>query len=291
MTKKVFNLSIKDLKEILGVVKKKKRRKRNKKNINKINNGVRSSSNHMVASSSFIPTNVNTLQNDNLHLINQQLQNKINLDKEIKQDDNQLVVSNKKDDIKKLQNDMNSMKEQGMKYISDLYTKTYQKPTNLSNIKSKNIDVSNVLRADTFDDNIDVGTTSGDDTFQNLKTDQTESFITPIKKEAEVEVEVPQTPTNISYDKVYETDEIPKETNETIQKTENIPKETNPMNESNFEKKKKIYTDLCLEKDIIPKQSVLDSNNAGTINAAIKIIDPVFYNSYIKRKSNKKKSK
>jgi hypothetical protein len=192
-----------------------------------------------------------------------------------------------------LQNDMNAMKEQGMKYISDLYTKTYQKPTNLSNIKSKNIDVSNVLRADTFNDDIDVSTTGGDDTFQNLKTDQTESFIplSPLKTKFDTydnledkDVTIINEDSPISYE-LYQKE---LKENEIIQKQIAINEIKKETIESNFEKKVKIYTDLCLKNDKIPKQTVIDSKNPGTINAAIKSIDPVFYNSNIKRKSNKK---
>jgi hypothetical protein len=179
MSKKVFNLSIKDLKEILGVAKKKKRRKRNKKNINKLN--VRSSSNHM-ASSSFIPTNVNTLQNDNLHLINQQLQKKLN--ETPAQPANDLVVSNKNDDMIKLQNDVNSMRDQGINYINDLYRKT----SDLSNIKSKNIDTSNIARSDIYNDNIDVSTTGGDNSFQNIKTGEPDLQYTDIYKDKKDEL-------------------------------------------------------------------------------------------------------
>ena len=161
MAKKVFNLSIKDLKEILGVVKKKKRRKRNKK---PINDTSRATSLHM------IPSNVSTLQSENLHLLNRQLENKI-AGKEKKEED-QLVVANKQDDIAKLQNDINSMRSQGELMFKDVYSKY----SNLSNIQSKNMDSSNVVREDTFDDNVDVGTTGGDDTFQNLKTAQTDEM-------------------------------------------------------------------------------------------------------------------
>jgi hypothetical protein len=293
MSKKVFNLSIKDLKEILGVVKKKKRRKRNKKtinktNINKTDNNYRSSSLHMIPSS-FTPTNIGNLQSENLHLINQQLQNKLNKEKEIKEDDNQLVISNKQDDIMKLQNDMSSMRQQGLKYITDLYSKTYQKPTNLSNIQSKNIGVSNVLRTDTFDDNIDVSTTNGDESFQTRTQPNEEIPITPIKKVEDIqEEEEPQTPTNISYSKVYKTEEIPDEI------PDQIPKENNPMAmklrsdvDINFKKKVKIYTELAIKNNIIPSQKVLDSNNVSTINAAIKKVDPIYHQDNIARKSLK----
>lgn len=159
MAKKVFNLSIKDLKEILGLFKKKKRRKRNKKTIN----NTRASSQHM------IPSNVSTLQSENLHLINKQLENKIVMDNDKKVDD-QLVVANKPDDIAKLQNDINGMRAQGELMFKDVYSKY----SNLSNIQSKNMNKSNVVRSNTFDDNIDVSTTGGDDDFQNVRTAQTE---------------------------------------------------------------------------------------------------------------------
>ena len=158
MAKKV--LSIKDFKEILKIVKKtdkkKKKRKRNKKTLT----NVRSSS-QMSSSSQMIPINVSTLQSENLLLQNKALENKIaNVD-------NKLIVS---EDIDKLQNDINSMKSYGQLMFKDVYSKY----SNLSNIKSKNMNRSNVARYDIYDDNIDVPTTGGDNTFQNLKTAQTE---------------------------------------------------------------------------------------------------------------------
>ena len=85
MTKKVFNLSIKELKDIIGIFdkkKKKRRRKRNKKSIINKTNNVRSTSEHMM-----IPTNVSTLQSENLYLMNRQLENKIEQDKETEEED------------------------------------------------------------------------------------------------------------------------------------------------------------------------------------------------------------
>ena len=64
------------------------------------------------------------------------------------------------------------MRSQGELMFKDVYSKY----SNLSNIKTKNMNSSNVVRADTFDDNIDVPTTGGDDTFQNVKTQEDPSL-------------------------------------------------------------------------------------------------------------------
>ena len=159
-------LSIKDLKSILNIVKKTdKKKKRKRKNKKVLKNNVRSSS-QMFGSSQTIPTNISNLQSENLLLQNKQLENRLINDK---QDDNQLVVSDKQD-INKLRDDMNSIRSQGNSILRDIYSQV----SNLSDIKSKNIDQNNVLRSDTFNDNFDVSTTGGDDTFQDIKTPEVE---------------------------------------------------------------------------------------------------------------------
>jgi hypothetical protein len=159
-------LSIKDLKAILNIVKKTDKKKKRRRNKKRLTNNVRSSS-QMFGSSQNIPTNISNLQSENLLLQNKQLENKLINDK-----DNQLVVSDKQD-INKLRDDMNSMRSQGNSILRDVYSKV----SNLSNIQSKNINPTNVVRSDTFNDNFDVSTTGGDDTFKDIKTQEGEQPI------------------------------------------------------------------------------------------------------------------
>jgi hypothetical protein len=279
MAKKVFNLSIKDLKEILGVVKKKRKTKKNKKLINYI--GIRPktrrASSRRASSQHMIPSNVSTLQSENLHLINKQLENKI-VDKENKVDD-QLVV--KDDSITKLQDDINYVKNIGMGLYNDFYSKQNKKSFNLSSNKSKNMDSSNVIRPDTFDDNIDVGTTQGSDTFQDFY-DEKPSIqelppVTPIKEE-NVDVQTPE----VSHSKVYiKPDYIPEEANPLKQsariKENNEAKEKQEKKEEkkerqilktsdNFQKKKDMYLTLAKENNIEPNKTIFLTNSLSTIN-------------------------
>jgi hypothetical protein len=254
MSKKVFNLSIKDLKEILGVFKKKKRRKRNKKNINKLN--VRSSSNHMT-SSSFIPMNVNTLQNDNLHLINQQLQNKIN----------ETPTPPANDNILKLQNDFNLMREQGIGFVKDLYKRT----SNLSNIQSKNINSSNVIRSDTFDDNIDVGTTSGDDNFQNIKTPDTDLQYTDIYKDTTDKIPEQSNTLNPVLDPmITPTKNYNKKSIEEKNKVKRTSVRLKENKQFKLQESKNTYNDEVIKSGEVHDKKIMESNSITDINAAIK---------------------
>ena len=167
MTKKVFNLSIKELKSLLTLTdkKKKRRRRKNKKTINKIG-GIRSTSEHMM-----IPTNVSSLQSENIRLLNQQLENKIEKEKTIKPEENQIVVK-QDDELKQIRDRLNKTDENINNinsFGSKLY-KDYYKSTGLSNIPSQSMNASNVLRTDVDTDNIDVTTTQGSDDFNNYRT-------------------------------------------------------------------------------------------------------------------------
>lgn len=211
------------------------------------------------------PSNVSTLQSENLHLVNHQLQNNIK-NKEITNDGNQLVISKKNNDFMKLQNDMNFMKQSGMKYISDIYSKIYQKSTGLYNIQSKNISSKNV-RFDTFSDNIDVPTSTSNNCFETkiespiLSPTSSDSETSPPPLELDSDSDVSLQPLNIiqMYQPLMKTRQY-------VTKQKEVSQEN-----SNYNKKVKIYIDLNIKKNLTPNQSVINSNNVSTINKAIKI--------------------
>ena len=181
--KLVFNLSLKDLKD-LGILKKKKRKRkshRKKKVISSTptTDAVKSISSHMPP---YAFMNMNNLQAENLRLQNQALEEK----KQSKQSDsNELVVSKPQiDRYQALEDKFNEHKlktdgyiGQGVQHINTLYNqiKSFQPQQNteqqsrdrFTQPTSNSIDDSNILRTDTFTDNVDVGATSGDDTFTN----------------------------------------------------------------------------------------------------------------------------
>ena len=230
----------------------KRKIKRNKKSINKT---VRSSSEHMM-----IPTNVNTLQSENLHLLNRQLENKIEQDKEVK-NDNQLVV--KDDNINRLQNDINSMRSQGEVIFKDVYSKL--KSSNLSNIKSKNMNFSNVLRKDTFDDNVDVGTTGGDDSFQNLKTPQTDTTFGDIYDTRDDTPPVTASAVKRKYTKK------PKTITELVGGRAKSPRiATNILNAQKLKEAKRIYENEAMIFHDVPLENIMKTTKISEVNRAIK---------------------
>jgi len=184
--KLVFNLSLKDLKD-LGIIKTKRKKRKGSKKKKVINNpynndNVKSISSHMPP---YAFMNMNNLQAENLRLQNTALEEKAKQPK--KTESTELVVSQQQpqlDRYQALEDQLNEQKlrtdnyfNQGKMYIQDLYSnyassfsnpkKFSTRDTNFSQPTSQSMDDTNVLRSDTFTDNVDVGATGGDDMFGN----------------------------------------------------------------------------------------------------------------------------
>lgn len=293
MAKKLFNLSIKDLKDIVGLFDKKKKKRRRRRSSKKtIINNQKSSSDHMV------PTNVNNLQSENLHLLNQQLQ--LKLDNAKTDEVTDVVVANKQNDIEKLQNDMSYMKNIGIGIYNDLYSKSYKK-SNLSNIRSKNLDSSNVVRNDLYDDNIDVASTGGDDVFQTMKTNYAgdpEPMKTPVDEIPTPVDEIPpstpvKSPTppvkSPQVDEIYKTEtSVPVIDNPKIKKSERLKQKQDQIDanqkvidqnakikmnlDNNVQKNKAIYNKLAIDNNIKPDPNVMKAKTLETVKKNIKKI-------------------
>jgi hypothetical protein len=157
MTKKkiVFNLTIKDLKD-LGIIKRHKKRKNKKSKLNKlINQNIKSSSDHMTTSfaSSLTPPimQTNNLMTENLRLQNEKLQN------DRLMDTNSNLLRIKDDDFKnKLENNLKLTDYMLRGLHNNSFNNTLNKSTGLSDGP-----IIEEIEDDFPEDNIDVPTTDG----------------------------------------------------------------------------------------------------------------------------------
>jgi hypothetical protein len=311
----VFNLTIKDLKD-LGILKKKKKRKSKRRIKNDIAyNQIKSSSSHMQQPPAQF-MNMNNLQSENLKLQNnalELLQNKIENKIENKEE-NQMVVSNPQiERLQQLENNFNNHKLDTQTnlnythdYINDLYNKAAtQYSSRFTGNPSAKMDSSNVYNVD----NIDVNETEGSDSFQNAFGVSIEKLNEDNKEEKEIEQEKkdslyisptttpPKTPINENEDET-----IFEETNPMLsvkQKIKDIEKqktdyekqisnkdENLKRNKSNLLllERKKLYIKLIMKENKIPDEKLLQATDLKYITAAIKKEFPDFYASNIAKK-------
>jgi hypothetical protein len=146
---------------------------------------------------------------------------------------------------------MNNMRSQGDSIFKDVYAKV----SNLSNIQSKNMDPSNILRSDTFSDNSDVPMSKGDSS--NLNE-------TPQKEEPSL------------YDTYAKVDEIPMASPPKNFKKVSDNARLKSLRIANGELKKvklkeaiKEYENLRMISKNVPEERIMKSNSLTLVTAAI----------------------
>jgi hypothetical protein len=323
--KLVFNLSLKDLKE-LGVFKKKRRKRRTykKKALSNLNYDVKSSSAHM-PTNTFMSTN--NLQNENLSLINRNLE-KLAIEPKATSS-NDLIVSLRPqlDRLNNLENNFRAQKQIydqqhnfSQQLFSDLYGRHMSKPE-IFQTRDKSFvypSSKNIVREDTFDDNVDVSASGGSSTFSNafgispsqLLKEETEELIGQAKDSGDNAGGEGEADTNIAEEQkaagggignvdknLYETypeehatiDDNPMKETKQIKPKKYIkkishPTITKPKQDANLTQRKKAYIELMTQSGQVPSNDILQTANISKVSQTIKNKFPDYYKQNIAKK-------
>jgi hypothetical protein len=327
--KLVFNLSIKDLKD-LGILKKKKRRRKKyiKKRFDQYGNAIKSDSSHMSNPVAF--QNMRNLQSDNLKLTNEALEKKAK-EPATKTESTNLIVhqpNNKsiEDKINEHKDYYDTQLKQGRTVLSDLYKRVFSQDEKFNkkrnyqftNPRAKDI-YNNPIRDDTFTDNIDVATTDGSDAFKP-EADKvpiiqpaaapiaTETVVdnSPIIAQSDEPIVFTNNPLHL---KKAATPAPTTETNNTAASEQPAAQPTkkasshkstkisktptitiNPLvNQTKLSEMKSIYTDLMLKSNKTPDPKILDSTTVTPVTTEIRNKFNSYYNANLTKESKKNK--
>jgi hypothetical protein len=186
----IFNLSIDDLKE-LGIIKPKRRRKNKKlKQYIQLPNNIKSSSDHMVGYSNTF-NSTPTLQSENLRLQNNILEKYPMIKNEDSNFENRLIgalqkyplLKNDNNNSNDYENRLNDIENDNIKHkaltqhiLQLAYGSDNNRPmTSFSGIRNSP-QVEELPNNNTDDDNIDVATTGGSDSFKSYNHDNNNSY-------------------------------------------------------------------------------------------------------------------
>jgi len=185
----IFNLSIDDLKE-LGIIKPKRRRrnKQIKQYIQQPNNNIKSSSDHMVGYSNSFNSTTPTLQTENLRLQNNILEKYPMIKNDDSNFENRLIgalqkypmIKNDNNNSNDYENRLNTIENDNIKHkaltqhiLQLAYGSDNNRPmTSFSGIRNS----PQVEELSNDDDNIDVATTGGSESFKSYNNDNDNSY-------------------------------------------------------------------------------------------------------------------